>query len=132
MRYLVLLKALTIPDTPPSPELMAAIAALGEDAKNAGVLARPVANRGVAALLDSVEPIHQTHAVDSGRILGVVARPGDEAVQGHRHGQEHLRHHLSLDQATHQRVGDCRLTRHGDESNRSAPSISGSAPDGMP
>ena len=38
MRYLVLLKALNAPDTPPSPELMAAIAALGEDAKNAGVL----------------------------------------------------------------------------------------------
>jgi hypothetical protein len=38
MRYLVLLKALTTPDTPPSPELMAAIMALGEDAKNAGVL----------------------------------------------------------------------------------------------
>ena len=38
MRYLVLLKALTTPDTPPSPELMAAIVALGEDAKNAGVL----------------------------------------------------------------------------------------------
>jgi hypothetical protein len=75
MRYLVLLKALTIPDTPPSPELMAAIAALGEDAKNAGVLARPVANRGVAALLDSVEPIHQAHAVDSGQTLGVVVRP---------------------------------------------------------
>ena len=38
MRYLVLLKAITIPDTPPSPELMAAIAALGEDARTAGVL----------------------------------------------------------------------------------------------
>jgi hypothetical protein len=38
MRYLVLLKATTTPTTPPSPELMAAIAALGEDAKNAGVL----------------------------------------------------------------------------------------------
>ncbi|HEX8509169.1 MAG TPA: YciI family protein, partial [Propionibacteriaceae bacterium] len=38
MRYLVLLKALTTPDTPPPPELMAAIVALGEDAKNAGVL----------------------------------------------------------------------------------------------
>ena len=38
MRYLVLLKALTTPDNPPPPELMAAIMALGEDAKNAGVL----------------------------------------------------------------------------------------------
>ena len=38
MRYLVLLKATTTPTTPPSPELMAAIAALGEDAKTAGVL----------------------------------------------------------------------------------------------
>lgn len=38
MRYLVLLKALTTPDTPPPPELMAAIMTLGEDAKNAGVL----------------------------------------------------------------------------------------------
>jgi hypothetical protein len=38
MRYLVLLKATTTPTTPPSPELMAAIAALGEDGKNAGVL----------------------------------------------------------------------------------------------
>ena len=38
MRYLVLLKALTTPDTPPPPELMAAIMALGKDAKNAGVL----------------------------------------------------------------------------------------------
>lgn len=38
MRYLVLLKALTTPDTPPPPELMAAIVELGEDAKNAGVL----------------------------------------------------------------------------------------------
>ena len=38
MRYLVLLKALTSPETPPPPELMAAITALGEDAKNAGVL----------------------------------------------------------------------------------------------
>jgi hypothetical protein len=38
MRYLVLLKAVTTPDTPPPPELMAAIMALGEDAKNAGVL----------------------------------------------------------------------------------------------
>jgi hypothetical protein len=38
MRYLVLLNATTTPTTPPSPELMAAIAALGEDAKNAGVL----------------------------------------------------------------------------------------------
>lgn len=38
MRYLVLLKALSMPDTPPPPELMAAIMTLGEDAKNAGVL----------------------------------------------------------------------------------------------
>lgn len=38
MRYLVLLKALSNPDTPPPPELMAAIMTLGEDAKNAGVL----------------------------------------------------------------------------------------------
>jgi hypothetical protein len=37
MRYLVLLKA-TTPDTPPPPELMAAIAKLGEDATRAGVL----------------------------------------------------------------------------------------------
>jgi len=38
MRYLVLLKAASVPNTPPPPELMAAIIALGEDAKNAGVL----------------------------------------------------------------------------------------------
>jgi hypothetical protein len=38
MRYLVLLKAVTTPDTPPPPELMAAILALGEDARGAGVL----------------------------------------------------------------------------------------------
>ena len=38
MRYLVLLKALGTPDTPPPPELMAAILALGDDAGTAGVL----------------------------------------------------------------------------------------------
>jgi hypothetical protein len=38
MRYLILLKATSTPTSPPSPELMAAIAALGEDAKSAGVL----------------------------------------------------------------------------------------------
>jgi hypothetical protein len=38
MRYLVLLKAITIPNSPPPPELMAAIAALGEEAEDAGVL----------------------------------------------------------------------------------------------
>lgn len=38
MRYLVLLKARTTPDSPPPPELMAAILALGEDARGAGVL----------------------------------------------------------------------------------------------
>src|SRR5687768_7952431 len=38
MRYLVLLKAESAPDTPPPPDLMAAIMTLGEDAKNAGVL----------------------------------------------------------------------------------------------
>jgi hypothetical protein len=38
MRYLVLLKALTTPGTPPPPELMVAIMTLGEDARNAGVL----------------------------------------------------------------------------------------------
>jgi hypothetical protein len=38
MRYLVLLKAVTTPATPPPPELMAAILALGEDARAAGVL----------------------------------------------------------------------------------------------
>jgi hypothetical protein len=38
MRYLVLLKAASTPDSPPPPELMAAIMALGEEAKNAGVL----------------------------------------------------------------------------------------------
>ena len=38
MRYLILLKATATPTSPPSPELMAAIATLGEDAKNAGVL----------------------------------------------------------------------------------------------
>ena len=37
MRYLVLLKALSTPTTPPSPDLMAAIMALGEEAKAAGV-----------------------------------------------------------------------------------------------
>jgi len=37
MRYLALLKA-TRPGTPPPPELMAAIAKLGEDANRAGVL----------------------------------------------------------------------------------------------
>jgi hypothetical protein len=38
MRYLVLLKAASVPDNPPSPELMAAIMALGDEARNAGVL----------------------------------------------------------------------------------------------
>lgn len=38
MRYLVLLKALSTSGTPPPAELMDAIMALGEDAKNAGVL----------------------------------------------------------------------------------------------
>jgi hypothetical protein len=38
MRYLVLLKALSTPTSPPPPELMAAIMTLGEEAKNAGVL----------------------------------------------------------------------------------------------
>ncbi len=38
MRYLVLLKAVTTPDGPPPPELMAAIMQLGEEAQNAGVL----------------------------------------------------------------------------------------------
>src|SRR5215213_452851 len=83
-------------------------------------VARPEVIGSVAALLDSVEPIHQTHAVDSGRILGVVVRPGDEAVQGHRHGQEHLRHRSSSRSSTHRRVGGNRLTRRGDESDRSA------------
>jgi len=38
MRYLVLLKAASQPNTPPPPELMAAIMALGEEATKAGVL----------------------------------------------------------------------------------------------
>ena len=38
MRYLVLLKAVSTPDGPPPPELMEAILALGEDARDAGVL----------------------------------------------------------------------------------------------
>jgi hypothetical protein len=38
MRYLVLLKSLSVPGSPPSPELMSAIMALGEDARAAGVL----------------------------------------------------------------------------------------------
>ncbi len=38
MRYLVLLKALSTSGTPPPAELMDAIMALGENAKNAGVL----------------------------------------------------------------------------------------------
>src|SRR5829696_4967558 len=38
MRYMVLLKAASIPLDPPSPDLMAAIMALGEEAQNAGVL----------------------------------------------------------------------------------------------
>ena len=38
MRYLVLLKAVSTPESPPPPDLMAAIMTLGEDAKNAGVL----------------------------------------------------------------------------------------------
>ncbi len=38
MRCLVLLRAVTVPATPPPPELMAAIATLGEEATNAGVL----------------------------------------------------------------------------------------------
>jgi hypothetical protein len=38
MRYLVLLKAGSTPNTPPPPDLMAAIMTLGADAKNAGVL----------------------------------------------------------------------------------------------
>src|SRR5918993_4203577 len=38
MRYLVLLKSASQPSTPPPPELMAAIMALGEEATNAGAL----------------------------------------------------------------------------------------------
>ena len=38
MRYLVLLKAHSTPDTPLPPELMAAIMTLGEQARDAGVL----------------------------------------------------------------------------------------------
>ncbi|GAA1991401.1 hypothetical protein [Microbacterium pumilum] len=38
MRYFVLLKAITLPDSPPPPELMAAIATLGQEATAAGVL----------------------------------------------------------------------------------------------
>jgi hypothetical protein len=38
MQYLVLLKSVSVPGTPPSPELMSAIMALGEDARAAGVL----------------------------------------------------------------------------------------------
>ena len=38
MRYLVLLRAVTTPGTPPPPDLMAAIMALGSEATNAGVL----------------------------------------------------------------------------------------------
>jgi hypothetical protein len=38
MRYLVLLKAVSTAMSPPSPDLMAAIMTLGEEAKNAGVL----------------------------------------------------------------------------------------------
>lgn len=38
MRYLVLLKASATPTSPPPPELMAAIMALGEDATTAGAL----------------------------------------------------------------------------------------------
>jgi hypothetical protein len=38
MRYLVLLKAASTPTSTPSPDLMAAIMTLGEEAKNAGVL----------------------------------------------------------------------------------------------
>ena len=38
MRYMILLKSLSVPAAPPSPELFAAIMALGEEAKDAGVL----------------------------------------------------------------------------------------------
>ena len=38
MPYFVLLKAVTIPDSPPPAELMAAIATLGQEATDAGVL----------------------------------------------------------------------------------------------
>ena len=38
MRYLVLLKAVANPETPPPPELMAAIMTLGEHARSAGAL----------------------------------------------------------------------------------------------
>ena len=38
MRYLVLLKAVANPETPPPPELMAAIMTLSEDARSAGAL----------------------------------------------------------------------------------------------
>ena len=66
---------------------------------------RPVVVGSIAALLDPVEPIHQTHAVDSRRILGVVVRPGDEkpsrdiAIVKNTFDIA-----LPLDQATHQRV----------------------------
>ena len=38
MRYLTLLRAVSIPAGPPPPELMEAIMVLGEDARNAGAL----------------------------------------------------------------------------------------------
>jgi len=38
MRYLVLLKAVSAPTSPPPPDLMAAIMALGEEATSAGAL----------------------------------------------------------------------------------------------
>jgi hypothetical protein len=38
MRYLVLLKAASVPTSPPPPELMAAIMTLGEEATTAGAL----------------------------------------------------------------------------------------------
>jgi hypothetical protein len=42
------------------------------------------------------EPVHEAHAVDAGRVLGVVVRSSDEPVQRHRHGHVHLRHCSSL------------------------------------
>jgi len=42
------------------------------------------------------EPVHEAHAVDAGRVLGIVVRSGDEPVQRHRHGHVYLRHCSSI------------------------------------
>src|SRR6476469_2934696 len=56
---------------------------LVEDKATVGI-GRPVIVGIVAVLTALTEPVHQSHAADAGRIVGVVARACDEPVERHR------------------------------------------------